>query len=164
MAAERTHERAGQRDLHRGAQNVRDVATRMYLSLSLRLRPADVSLLSQAALIHLFQSVHNLGPLHPLLCHSLAQILTLGVRTAEPSEDSLWAGSVRACPWFMGATVAQAADRAQCRKGLGECGPQKGYADNLEAAETIWRAVDASGWPLRWKDVLEKEALFVAFL
>ncbi|KAM0746135.1 hypothetical protein T439DRAFT_360706 [Meredithblackwellia eburnea MCA 4105] len=124
-----------------------------------------------AALIHLFQSVHQLGPLAPVLRHSLAQMLSLGQRNENDprlmgdSEDSLWAGSVRACPWFMAATVAIAvSDREQCKKGLSECGPQKGYSDNLEAAELIWNEVDKGGWTLPWKDLLEKNGKYVAFL
>ncbi|KAK4705356.1 hypothetical protein P7C70_g845, partial [Phenoliferia sp. Uapishka_3] len=121
----------------------------------------------QTALIHLFQSVHNLGPLAPVLRHSLSQMLALGHRpgATTDTEDSLWAGSLRACPWFMAATISVLPDeREKCRQGLRQCGPQKGYTDNLEAAESIWGAVDASGSTVPWKDWLEKEGLVVAFL
>ncbi|KAI5475600.1 Zn(2)-C6 fungal-type transcription factor [Pseudohyphozyma bogoriensis] len=122
----------------------------------------------QATLIYLFQSVYKVGCLCQVVRLALQQILQLGARKITPPtspEASLYAGSVRACPWFLAATVAvQEADRELCRQGLSGCGPQKAYADNLKAAERIWEVMDGAGWPVDWKEVTEREGLFVAFL
>lgn len=51
-----------------------------------------------------------------------------------------------------------------CRRGLEACGPQKAYRDNLKAAERVWKEVDERGWGVDWKEVCEKEGMFVGFL
>lgn len=55
-------------------------------------------------------------------------------------------------------------DRELCRKGLEGCGTQRVHRDNLEAAERIWEVTDTAGWAVDWKDLMEKEGRFVAFL
>ncbi|KAM0751037.1 hypothetical protein T439DRAFT_325193 [Meredithblackwellia eburnea MCA 4105] len=121
-----------------------------------------------AALIYLYQSVYRVGCLSKVIRTALKQILKLGSRQISAADDvsgSVYATSVRGCPWFLAATVAiQSEDRELCRRGLDSCGPQKVHRDNLEAAEKIWELTDTSGWAVDWKDFLEKEGRYVAFL
>lgn len=90
-----------------------------------------------AALIHLYQTLHHLGPLSPLIRRALSQLLSLGSRTsppllppiAKPPAKDLFmptGPSERACPWFLAATVAiQTEERDLCREGLKRCSPGK---------------------------------------
>mgnify|MGYP001570878417 FL=1 len=99
----------------------------------------------------------------------MRQILRLGARQiVQPADDvsgSVYAGSVRGCPWFLAATVALLPDdRERCRQALDACGPQRVYRDNLDAAERIWEVTDSAGWAVDWKDLMEKEGRFIAFL
>jgi hypothetical protein len=141
--------------------------SRLFLPVLDRLLKLAVS--SQAALIYLYQSVYHVGALSVVVRQALQQILQLGARKISPPKvedvNSMYAGSVRACPWFLAATVALSeSDRDLCRQGLSVCGPQKAYQDNLKAVERIWEMTDVAGWPVDWKEVAERESLFIAFL
>ncbi|KAK4703559.1 hypothetical protein P7C70_g2654, partial [Phenoliferia sp. Uapishka_3] len=123
----------------------------------------------QACLIYLYQSVYHVGCLNLVIQSALRQILRLGARQiVQPADDvsgSVYARSVRGCPWFLAASVAILPDdREHCRQALEACGPQRAYRDNLEAAERIWEVTDTAGWAVDWKDLMEKEGRFVAFL
>lgn len=138
-------------------------------SLSYLERLVTYEMWRQACLIYLYQAVNRLGCLAQCIRGALEQFLSLaardGPRPPVDSQDRLWAGSVRACPWLLAATCAvREEDREQCRQGLKECGPQKGYSDNLAAVEKLWEVVETGGWALDWKEFLETEKMFVAFL
>ncbi|GAA5928822.1 hypothetical protein JCM1841_003581 [Sporobolomyces salmonicolor] len=145
-----------------------------------------------ACIIFLYQAVHRHGSLSLVMRSSLQQILQIGSRllsqhpiqtsslgpasssassrpafsSADPlPDDYVSACSTRAVPWFLAATVAiLPADRDLCRRGLGMCGKQQGYKDNLAAAERIWEVVDQTGWTVDWRSLLQAEKRFVGFL
>lgn len=160
--------RRGQRQrlVPRGSSDLGDLAPGAHL-YTVNSNIADLCR-RQAALIHLFQSIHRYGPHHTLLRHSLSQILSL-IQRHDPSQsfevNHTFTGSLLAAPLVLAAMIATAPDdREQCRQVLVSCGQQRGYADNLTAVERVWAVTDQSGWTVDWRDVLEKEGLMVAFL
>lgn len=38
------------------------------------------------------------------------------------------------------------------------------YADNIAAVQRIWREVDERGWAVEWRELLNREKMFVGFL
>ncbi|GAA5941684.1 uncharacterized protein JCM15063_002640 [Sporobolomyces koalae] len=142
-----------------------------------------------ACILFLYQTVFRHGALSTVVRTALQQILQIGARVlgnhpiqtssirlpeaangtrsaSDPSyEDYFNACSTRAVPWFLAATVAVLpADRDLCKKGLSICGKQKGYQDNLNAVERIWEVVDAQGWVVDWRALLQSEKISVGFL
>ncbi|KAM0754875.1 hypothetical protein T439DRAFT_377289 [Meredithblackwellia eburnea MCA 4105] len=120
------------------------------------------------ALIHLYESVHHLGPHARQIRHSLSQIIALGHRNADPNATDYgksFGGSLLACPFTIASMVATSVeDREKCRQVLVQCGPQMGYQTNLAAVEKVWATVDETGFPVDWRSLLAKEGMMLAFL
>ncbi|GAA5863028.1 hypothetical protein JCM1840_002441 [Sporobolomyces johnsonii] len=139
-------------------------------------RHGALSLVIRSSLQQILQIGSRLLSQHPIQTSSLAPSSSssssaassrpFSSSTTEPLADEyVSACSTRAVPWFLAATVAVLpADRDLCRRGLGMCGKQQGYKDNLAAAERIWEVVDETGWTVEWRSLLQAEKRFVGFL
>ncbi|WVR04527.1 hypothetical protein IAU60_001531 [Kwoniella sp. DSM 27419] len=115
-----------------------------------------------AALVLLYQSVHRVGGLHPVLLAARDQILSLlDSITRLPSGD-LW-GFI-ALPAFLAACLSISAnDRKRSMQHMLRPGPERLWLDNVALVEKVWEEVDETGRLPDWHEKMTREGLSIAF-
>lgn len=113
-------------------------------------------------LVLLYQSVHRVGGLHPVLRRAHNEILTLlGSVTQLPNGD-LW-GFI-ALPAFLAAALSiDEADRKKAMAFMIKPGPERVWLDNIALVEKVWEEIDESGRMVEWHDKMIREGMSVAF-
>nr|XP_031858163.1 uncharacterized protein CI109_006405 [Kwoniella shandongensis]KAA5525235.1 hypothetical protein CI109_006405 [Kwoniella shandongensis] len=115
-----------------------------------------------SALILLYQSVHRVGGLHPVLRKSQKEILSLLDSVSQLPNGDLF-GFI-ALPAFLAATLSiTEADRARSIKHLTRPGPERVWLDNIALVEKLWEEVDETGKLPDWHDKMIREGMAVAF-
>ncbi|GAA6034072.1 hypothetical protein JCM8097_000677 [Rhodosporidiobolus ruineniae] len=124
-----------------------------------------------AALIYLYQSIHLVGPLHPVLRSCTHEILSLSSLflpssppasshpssfanvNKDPEPSYVAAPSHRIGPLFLAGTCCLSLpDRCAVRAGLKAAGDLAGYRDCLRGLERIWEETDRTGETVRgWR-------------
>lgn len=115
-----------------------------------------------SALVLLYQSVHRVGPLHPVLRRARAELLTLLASVTQLPNGDLW-GFI-ALPSFLAATLTvDEADRERAMTFLVRAGPERVWLDNIALVEKVWEEMDETGRAVDWHDKMVREGLSVAF-
>lgn len=115
-----------------------------------------------SALVLLYQSVHRVGALHPVLRRAQAEILTLLASVTQLPNGDLW-GFI-ALPSFLAATLSVAeADRQRAMTFLVRAGPERVWLDNIALVEKVWEEMDETGRAVDWHEKMVREGLSVAF-
>ncbi|KAK8846865.1 hypothetical protein IAR55_005955 [Kwoniella newhampshirensis] len=115
-----------------------------------------------SALILLYQSVHRVGGLHPVIRKSQKEILSLLDSISQLPNGDLF-GFI-ALPAFLAATLSLTeADRNRSMKHLTRPGPERVWLDNIALVEKLWEEVDETGRLPDWHDKMTREGLSVAF-
>jgi hypothetical protein len=115
-----------------------------------------------SALVLLYQSVHRVGPLHPVLRRARIEILTLLASVTQLPNGDLW-GFI-ALPSFLAATLSvDEADRERAMTFLVRAGPERVWLDNIALVEKVWEEMDETGRAVDWHDKMVREGLSVAF-
>lgn len=115
-----------------------------------------------SALVLLYQSVHRVGSLHPVLRRARVELLTLLASVTQLPNGDLW-GFI-ALPSFLAATLSvDEADRERAMTFLVRAGPERVWLDNIALVEKVWEEMDESGRNVDWHDKMVREGLSVAF-
>lgn len=110
---------------------------------------------SRAAMITLYQRLHNVGPLHPTIrAMSWDILLDLPPQPCRKSEIF---------PLFLaGAAAILETQRAAVRQRWVKA-PEKGFEEGLSFLEDLWAHVDKTGHTVSWLDYLEEKGGALAF-
>ncbi|WVQ84173.1 hypothetical protein IAT38_006320 [Cryptococcus sp. DSM 104549] len=115
-----------------------------------------------SALILLYQSVHNVGGLHPVLRRAQSDILALLDSVTRLPNGDLF-GFI-ALPAFLAATLSLTEqDRQRAMRHLLRPGPERVWLDNISLVEKLWEEVDQTGVLPDWHDKMTREGVSVAF-
>ncbi|WWC59396.1 uncharacterized protein I303_101951 [Kwoniella dejecticola CBS 10117] len=115
-----------------------------------------------AALVLLYQSVHRVGGLHPILRRAQKEILNLLDSIAKLPNGDLW-GFI-ALPAFLAACLSISDnDRQRSMLHLAKPGPERVWLDNIALVERIWEETDETGKLPDWHDKMTREGMSVAF-
>lgn len=115
-----------------------------------------------SALVLLYQSVHRVGSLHPVLRRAQAEILSLLDSVTHLPNGDLW-GFI-ALPAFLAACLSTAdEDRKRAMSFLLRTGPERVWLDNIALVESVWEETDRTGHLVEWHDKMIREGLSVAF-
>ncbi|WWC67807.1 uncharacterized protein I206_101721 [Kwoniella pini CBS 10737] len=115
-----------------------------------------------AALVLLYQSVHRVGGLHPILRRAQKEILNLLDSIAKLPNGDLW-GFI-ALPAFLAACLSISDhDRQRSMLHLAKPGPERVWLDNIALVERVWEETDETGKLPDWHDKMTREGMSVAF-
>ncbi|OCF42363.1 hypothetical protein I317_03869 [Kwoniella heveanensis CBS 569] len=114
------------------------------------------------ALVLLYQSVHRVGSLHPVLRQAQKQILSLLDSVTKLPSGDLW-GFI-ALPAFLAACLSiEDHDRKRSMQHVMRPGPERVWLDNMTLVEKVWEEVDETGRLPDWHDKMIREGLSIAF-
>ncbi|WVQ97929.1 hypothetical protein IAU59_005048 [Kwoniella sp. CBS 9459] len=114
------------------------------------------------ALVLLYQSVHRVGSLHPVLRQAQKQILSLLDSVTKLPSGDLW-GFI-ALPAFLAACLSlDDHDRKRSMQHVMRPGPERVWLDNMTLVEKVWEEVDETGRLPDWHDKMIREGLSIAF-
>ncbi|RSH90505.1 hypothetical protein EHS25_001110 [Saitozyma podzolica] len=121
------------------------------------------SLWSLCALVVLYQSVHRVGGLHPVLRHARSEMLSLLDSIVRlPNHGDLY--GFLALPAFLSATLSVSdSDRKRAMTHMTRPGPERVWLDNIALVEKLWEETDQTGQLAEWHDKMTREGLSVAF-
>jgi hypothetical protein len=115
-----------------------------------------------SALIILYQSVHRVGSLHPVLRRAQEEILSLLASVTHLPNGDLW-GFI-ALPAFLAACLSTAdEDRKRSMAYMIRTGPERVWLDNIALVEKVWEETDRSGYMIEWHELMVREGMSVAF-
>ncbi|KIR37767.1 transcription factor [Cryptococcus deuterogattii 99/473] len=115
-----------------------------------------------SALVLLYESVHRVGGLHPVLRNARYELLNLLDSLIPLTQDH--PPNYTALPAFLAATLSTSCqDRHRSMMHLLRVGPEKVWMDNVAVVEKIWEESDTSGVLPDWWDKMKREGMSVAF-
>ncbi|WVN86539.1 uncharacterized protein L203_101706 [Cryptococcus depauperatus CBS 7841] len=114
-----------------------------------------------STLVVLYQSIHKVGSLHPVLLKCQSQLLSLLSCQAAFISDS---APYISLPAFLAATLSSnPQDRAKSMEHLRRLGPEKVWLDNIVLVEKVWEEVDKTGNGVDWWGLGRREGLSLVF-
>lgn len=115
-----------------------------------------------SALVLLYESVHRVGGLHPVLRNARYELLNLLDSLTPLTQDH--PPNYTTLPAFLAATLSTSCqDRHRSMMHLLRVGPEKVWMDNVAVVEKIWEESDTSGVLPDWWDKMKREGMSVAF-
>lgn len=115
-----------------------------------------------SALVLLYESVHKVGGLHPVLRNARYELLNLLDSLTPLTQDR--PPNHTALPAFLAATLSTSCqDRHRSMMHLLRVGPEKVWMDNVAVVEKVWEESDTSGVLPDWWDKMKREGMSVAF-
>ncbi|OXH11274.1 transcription factor [Cryptococcus neoformans] len=116
-----------------------------------------------SALVLLYESVHKVGGLHPVLRNARYELLNLLDSLIPLTQDR--PPNHTALPAFLAAVLSTSCqDRHRSMTHLLRVGPEKVWMDNVALVEKVWEESDTSGVLPDWWDKMKREGMSVAFL
>ncbi|WRT64917.1 uncharacterized protein IL334_001856 [Kwoniella shivajii] len=115
-----------------------------------------------SALVLLYESVHRVGGLHPVLRRAQTEILSLLDAITKLPNGDLW-GFI-GLPAFLAACLSISEhDRQRSLQHLARPGPERMWLDNIALVEKVWEETDETGKLPDWHDKMTREGMSVAF-
>ncbi|OCF58969.1 hypothetical protein L486_03466 [Kwoniella mangroviensis CBS 10435] len=115
-----------------------------------------------SALVLLYESVHRVGGLHPVLRRAQSEILSLLDSIVRLPNGDLW-GFI-GLPAFLAACLSISDnDRQRSMQHLVRPGPERMWLDNIALVEKVWEETDQTGKLPDWYDKMMREGMSVAF-
>ncbi|WWD00421.1 hypothetical protein V866_007334 [Kwoniella sp. B9012] len=115
-----------------------------------------------SALVLLYESVHRVGGLHPVLRRAQSEILSLLDSIVRLPNGDLW-GFI-GLPAFLAACLSITDnDRQRSMQHLVRPGPERMWLDNIALVEKVWEETDQTGKLPDWHDKMMREGMSVAF-
>ncbi|WVW78606.1 hypothetical protein I302_100565 [Kwoniella bestiolae CBS 10118] len=115
-----------------------------------------------SALVLLYQSVHRVGGLHPVLRRAQSEILSLLDSIVKLPNGDLW-GFI-GLPAFLAACLSISDnDRQRSLQHLARPGPERMWLDNIALVEKVWEETDQTGKLPDWNEKMLREGMSVAF-
>lgn len=110
---------------------------------------------SRAAMITLYQRLHNAGPLHPTI-RAMSWDILLDLPPQPCRKTEIF-------PLFLaGAAAILETQRAAVRQRWVKA-PEKGFEEDLSFLEDLWAHLDKTGHTVSWLDYLEEKGGALAF-